>query len=47
MFYLTGAGEDVEAVMERLRTQAGENAALKERQAKLDKDQQVEQSLDP
>ena len=36
-----GAGEDVEAVMARLAAQSAENAALKERQAKLDKDQQV------
>ena len=39
--WLAGAGEDVEAVMERLRLQAGENAALKERQAKLDSDRTV------
>ena len=37
----TGAGEDVEAVMARLAAQGAENAALKERQSKLDKDQQV------
>ena len=37
----TGAGEDVEAVMARLAAQGVENAALKERQSKLDKDQQV------
>ena len=36
-----GADEDVEAVMARLAAQSAENAALKERQAKLDKDQQV------
>ena len=36
-----GADEDVEAVMTRLAAQSAENAALKERQAKLDKDQQV------
>ena len=36
-----GAGEDVEAVMERLRAQATDNIALRERQAKLEKDQQV------
>ena len=37
----TGAGEDVEAVMERLRAQATDNVALRERQAQLEKDQQV------
>lgn len=36
-----GADEDVEAVMARLAAQSAENIALKERQAKLDKDQQV------
>ena len=36
-----GAGEDVEAVLARLQTQAVENANLKDRQAKLEKDQQV------
>jgi hypothetical protein len=36
-----GAGEDVEAVMERLRAQGSDNIALRERQAKLEKDQQV------
>lgn len=36
-----GADEDVEAVMARLAAQSAENAALKERQAKLDKDQKV------
>ncbi len=41
----TGAGEDVEAVMERLRTQGSENIALRERQAKLEKDQQVTTQL--
>lgn len=36
-----GADEDVEAVMARLAAQSAENIALKERQAKLDKDRQV------
>ena len=36
-----GAGEDVEAVLARLQTQAVENANLKDRQAKLEQDQQV------
>lgn len=36
-----GADEDVEAVMARLAAQSAENAALKEHQAKLDKDQKV------
>lgn len=36
-----GADEDVEAVMARLAAQSAENAALKDRQAKLDKDQKV------
>lgn len=36
-----GADEDVEAVMARLAAQSAENAVLRERQAKLDKDQQV------
>ncbi len=40
-----GAGEDVEAVMERLRAQASDNIALRERQAKLEKDQQVTTQL--
>lgn len=41
----TGAGEDVEAVMERLRGQGSDNIALRERQAKLEKDQQVTTQL--
>lgn len=42
-----GAGEDVEAVMERLRLQAAETAALKERQARLEQDRQVNSVIPP